>query len=110
MGDGEPAVPCCCIVGPSCVLYLHQAWVSSAPIHSLTHTYLRCSLVLCLFLCSGNFGSGEFIVTLLLMALCTVVFFWKMVKFVNCPDKLERKRRKEVMLKNYLLSQKSTLQ
>ena len=77
----------------------------------LCHVFLPCSLTpgLCGFCCcSGTNGSGEFIVTLLLMALVTVVFFWKMAKFVHCPDKLERKRRKEVMLKDFLLSQNST--
>jgi hypothetical protein len=53
---------------------------------------------------SGVYGSGEFVVTLMLLLLTTVVFFWKMVKFVKCPDKLERKRRKEEMLKQYLKS------
>ena len=64
--------------------------------------------VACVIRHSGQNGTGEFIVTLLLMILVTVVFFWKMAKFIHCPDKLERKRRKEVMLKDFLLSQNST--
>ena len=76
--------------------------------HFCSHSFMFLCCVACVIRHSGQNGTGEFIVTLLLMILVTVVFFWKMAKFIHCPDKLERKRRKEVMLKDFLLSQNST--
>ncbi len=65
----------------------------------------RLHLLLSTLTTSGQHGTGEFIVTILVMGLSLLVFFWKMTKFVYCPDRLERKRRREVLLKQFLMAQ-----
>jgi hypothetical protein len=44
---------------------------------------------------SGPYGSGEFIVTLLLFIVATGIFVAKLIRHMFCPDRLEMTRRRD---------------
>jgi len=44
---------------------------------------------------SGPYGSGEFIITLLIAIVATGIFVAKLIRHVFCPDRLELARRKD---------------
>ena len=44
---------------------------------------------------SGPYGSGEFIITLLIAIVATGIFVAKLIRHIFCPDRLELARRKD---------------
>jgi hypothetical protein len=50
--------------------------------------------------CTGKYGPGTFPVTLTTFITANTVFFFKMAKYVFCPDVIERRRRKGHVIMN----------
>lgn len=50
--------------------------------------------------CGGKHGPGAFVVTLTTMITAVVVYFVKMLKYFNCPDRIEMKRREDHVTMN----------
>lgn len=44
---------------------------------------------------SGKYGSGAFPISLILFIVANTVYVFKAIKWTSCPDKHERKRRRE---------------